>query len=143
MGAPLMVETLRGLETAGIMPRKQDNTQATLAPILKKEDGLMDFRRSARELWNRLRGFQPWPGAFTIFRGKNLSVWEAKPQEPMAGSQESAPGALTVDSERLLVACGNGSMMELLAVQPEGKKRMAARDFIHGYHPKTGDRLGD
>ena len=141
MGAPLMVETLAGLQAGTITPRKQDSSQASLAPILKKEDGLMDFRRSAREVWNRLRGFQPWPGAYTTFRGKNLSVWEAA-----AGARRQAsgvrPGELRVDSDRLFVACGEGSELELLTVQPEGKKRMAARDFVHGYRPKTGERLG-
>jgi methionyl-tRNA formyltransferase len=138
MGAPLMVETLRGLQTGTITPRKQDNAQATLAPILKKEDGLMDFRRSAREIRNRLRGFQPWPGAYTTFRGKNLNVWAASAVE----SSALAPGELRVDNDRLLVGCGEGSALELLTVQPEGKKRMAARDFVHGYHPKSGEKLG-
>jgi methionyl-tRNA formyltransferase len=138
MGAPLMVETLRGLQTGTITPRKQDNAQTTLAPILKKEDGLMDFRRSAREIRNRLRGFQPWPGAYTTFRGKNLNVWAASAVE----SSALAPGELRVDNDRLLVGCGEGSALELLTVQPEGKKRMAARDFVHGYHPKSGEKLG-
>ena len=140
MGAPLMVETLAGLQAGSITPRKQDHAQATLAPILKKEDGLIDFRRSAREIWNRLRGFQPWPGAYTTFRGKNLNVWEA-----VAGFRLQAsgvgPGALRVDGERLFVACGEAEL-ELVTVQPEGKKRMPARDFVHGYHPKTGELLG-
>jgi methionyl-tRNA formyltransferase len=140
LGAPLMVETLAGLQAGTITPRKQDDSQASLAPILKKEDGLIDFRRPAREIWNRLRGFQPWPGAYTTFRGRNLNVWEA-----VAGVRNHASGAgagvLRVDGEHLFVACGEGEL-ELLTVQPEGKKRMAARDFIHGYHPKSGERLG-
>jgi methionyl-tRNA formyltransferase len=138
MGAPLMVETLRGLQAGTITPRKQDNAQATLAPILKKEDGLIDFQRSAREIWNRLRGFQPWPGAYTSFRGKNLNVWAAS----AAGPSALAPAELRVDNDRLLVGCGEGSVLELLTVQPEGKKRMAAPDFVHGYHPKSGEKLG-
>jgi methionyl-tRNA formyltransferase len=138
MGAPLMVETLRGLQAGTITPRKQDDSQATLAPILKKEDGLIDFRRRAREIWNRLRGFQPWPGAYTTYRGKNLNVWTAQPvqAEPMA------PGQIKLDRDRLLVGCGEASVLELLTVQPEGKRRMPARDFVHGYHPKTGEQLG-
>jgi methionyl-tRNA formyltransferase len=138
MGAPLMVETLRGLEAGTITPQKQDNSRATLAPILKKEDGLIDFRRSAREIWNRLRGFQPWPGAYTTFRGKNLHVWAAQPVQ----AEPIAPGQITLDRDRLLVGCGEASVLELQTVQPEGKKRMAARDFVHGYHPKTGEQLG-
>src|SRR5271167_1260589 len=75
IGAALMAETLRELQAGSIHPRPQDNSQATLAPILKKEDGLIDFSHSAAEIFNRMRGFQPWPGAYTKFRGKNLQVW--------------------------------------------------------------------
>ena len=75
IGANLTVETLRGLQSGTIHPRKQDDTQATLAPILKKEDGLIDFSRPATETLNRMRGFQPWPGAYSKFRGKTLQVW--------------------------------------------------------------------
>ncbi len=139
MGAPLMVETLRRLQAGAITPRKQDDSLATLAPILKKEDGLMDFPRGAREICNRLRGFQPWPGAYTSFRGKNLHVWEACPVDD---AETIAPAHIKVDHDRLLVGCGGGSLLELLIVQPEGKKRMAARDFVHGYHPKSGEQLG-
>jgi methionyl-tRNA formyltransferase len=145
MGAPLMVETLAGLRAGTITPRKQDDSQATLAPILKKEDGLIDFQRSARQVCSRLHGFQPWPGAYTTFRGKNLNVGAALPVEKSGiGSQESAvvPGEMNVDNDHLFIWCGERTVLELLTVQPEGKKRMAARDFIHGYHPKSGEQLG-
>src|SRR6266704_3013029 len=75
VGAELMIETIAGLQAGTITGRPQDHTQATLAPILRKEDGQVDFRRPAAEIWNRLRGFQPWPGAFTTFRGKKLHLW--------------------------------------------------------------------
>jgi methionyl-tRNA formyltransferase len=145
IGAKLMVETLVRLHAGTITPRKQDDSQASLAPMLKKEDGLIDFRRSAREIGNRLRGFQPWPGAYTTFRGRNLNVWEAEPvEESGVRSQESGlkEGELRVDKQRLLVGCGQATVLEMLTVQPEGKRRMPARDFIHGYHPKTGEPLG-
>src|ERR1700683_5515115 len=77
VGADLTVETLRGLQAGSIHPRPQDHAQATLAPILRKEDGLIDFSRQAGEILNRMRGFQPWPGAYTKFRGKNLQIWKA------------------------------------------------------------------
>ncbi len=145
-GARLLLETLRRLEQGTITPRPQDESQATLAPILKKEDARMDFLRSALELSNRLRGFQPWPGAFTAFRGRTLNVWEASVarESSVVSRQSSAdvPGELVVTGERLLVRCGDSSALELLAVQPEGKKRMAARDFVHGYRPQTGEKLG-
>src|SRR5271169_1047249 len=82
IGADLMVETLRGLKNGSVRPTPQDHAQATLAPILKKEDGRMDFARGAEELFNRLRGFQPWPGAFTTFKGKTLQVRRAQPLRP-------------------------------------------------------------
>jgi methionyl-tRNA formyltransferase len=136
MGADLLVETLRGLQAGTVHPRPQDSAQASLAPILKKEDGRIDFRRSAQEICNRLRGFQPWPGAFASFRGKNLQVWDARPLE-----RSLAGGELLVENDHLLAGCGAGTSLRLLEIQPEGKKRMAAPDFIHGYHPKNGERL--
>ena len=137
IGADLMVETLHGLQAGTLHPRPQDHAKATLAPILKKEDGRIDFRRSTEEILNRLRGFQPWPGAFTTFRGKNLHVWDA------AVSQHSLPpGELLVENDRLFAGCGDSTALELLELQPEGKKRMSARDFVHGYRPHSGEKLG-
>jgi methionyl-tRNA formyltransferase len=137
IGADLVVETLQGLQTGTIKARQQDHAKATLAPILKKEDGRMDFYFSAQEIYNRLRGFQPWPGAFTTFRGKNLQVWDA------AIAQHSVPsGELLIENNRLFVGCAGGTALALLEVQPEGKRHIAARDFIHGYRPQTGEKLG-
>ena len=100
--------------------------------------------RTATELYNRLRGFQPWPGAWTTFRGKKLSVWEARVEHSGISSRHSADiGALRIENDRLCVGCGHQSTLELLVVQPEGKKRMSARDFVHGYHPKPGEKLGE
>ena len=136
-GAALMVETLQGLQAGTISPRPQDHTKATLAPTLKKEDGRIDFLLSAHEVCNRLRGFQPWPGAFTSFRGKNLHVWDAA-----TSSRSLPPAELVVENDRLFAGCGGGTALTLLEVQPEGKKHMAVRDFIHGYRPQTGEKLG-
>ena len=132
-----MVETLRGLQAGTLNPKPQDHAEATLAPLLTREDGRIDFQRPAREIWNRLRGFQPWPGAYTSFRGKNLHVWKAQPT-----NRDLPRGELFVDGERLLLGCAASTVLELLELQPEGKKRMPVRDFIHGYHPKTGEQLG-
>jgi methionyl-tRNA formyltransferase len=136
-GADLMVETLRRLESGAVTPIPQDHARATVAPILNREDGLIDFTRPASEIWNRLRGFQPWPGAFTNFRGKQLNIWAARPADA-----QPVPAELQVIGDRLLVGCGQGTALELLEVQPQGKRRMPARDFIHGYHPRTGEKLG-
>jgi methionyl-tRNA formyltransferase len=137
VGADLTVETLRGLQTNTIHQRKQDQAQATLAPILKKEDGHIDFSRPAAEILNRLRGFQPWPGAYSTFRGKNLQAWKA------AAFDETLPSSeLKVEGSRLLAGCGQGTAIELLELQIEGKKRTSAAEFLRGYRPLPGEKLG-
>jgi methionyl-tRNA formyltransferase len=138
IGADLMIETLRGLQAGTLQPQKQDNALATLAPILKKEDGRIDFGRSAPEICNRLRGFLPWPGAFTSFRGKGLNVTAIK-----LAAEQVPQAELVVKDGQLFAGCGNNSAIELLELQPEGKKRMSAKDFAHGYRPQTGEQLGD
>ncbi|HYM79204.1 MAG TPA: methionyl-tRNA formyltransferase [Candidatus Dormibacteraeota bacterium] len=137
MGAVLVEETLAGLQSGTIHPRKQDNRDATLAPILKKEDGLVDFSRTATEICNRLRGFQPWPGAHTKFRGKNLQILNAHPTH-----EGVPPSELRVFGDRLLLGCGQNTSVELLELQLEGKKRSTAQSFINGYHPTHSEKLG-
>ena len=139
VGAVLMVETLRGLESGQVRPAPQDHAKATLAPILKKEDGRIDFARTANEVFNRLRGFQPWPGAYTTFKSKTLQVHKARPSEP---SVRLSLGEIAVEGTRLAAGCGQGTALELVEVQMEGRRRMLAREFINGYRPKTGDHLG-
>jgi len=138
-GAELVDETLRGLEAGQTQDKPQDHTQATTAPILKKEDGHIDFNRSAGEIYNRLRGFQPWPGAYTSFRGKHLQIHRAAPERNTSGM---SAGQISVEGNRLIASCGDGTALQLIELQPEGKRRMAAADFINGYHPKTGEKLG-
>jgi methionyl-tRNA formyltransferase len=138
MGADMIVETLRGLEDKSLTPVPQDHAKATLAPILKKEDGLVDFTPTATEIHNRLRGFQPWPGAYTQFRGKSLKMISATPEDTVSNLE---PGELRVGDEKLFVGCGRHTVLQLLQVQPEGKKVMAAREFINGYHPAARERL--
>ena len=139
VGAELMVETLRGLESGQVRPVSQNHAKATLAPILKKEDGRVDFARTASETFNRLRGFQPWPGAYATFQGKTLQVHQARPSEL---SVHLDPGEVAIEGTRLVVGCGQGTALELIEIQVEGKRRMLAREFINGYRPKTGDHLG-
>jgi methionyl-tRNA formyltransferase len=138
MGADMIVETLRGLEDKTLAPVPQDHAKATLAPILKKEDGLVDFSRTATEIHNRLRGFQPWPGAYTQFRGKSLKLIGARAEDTLSNL---GLGELRIGDEKLFVGCGARSVLQLLQVQPEGKKVMAAREFINGYHPAAAERL--
>jgi methionyl-tRNA formyltransferase len=139
IGAALMVETLRALESNEIRPTSQDHSKATLAPILTKEDGRIDFQRAATEIGTRLRGFQPWPGANTIFRGHPIKIHRARPVDQSMGM---APGELSAQPTRLLVGCGSKTTLELIELQPEGKKRMSARDFANGYRPIPGEKLG-
>jgi methionyl-tRNA formyltransferase len=147
IGANLMVETLRGLEDGQVRPTPQGHSQATLAPILKKEDGRMDFARSANDLFNRLRGFQPWPGAFTIFKNKTLQVHRA---QPVQHAVRLTAGQIAVEGTRLFVGCGKNkakdkdtdTTLELIEIQLEGKRRMTAQEFVNGYRPKSGDHLG-
>ncbi|HEX3322602.1 MAG TPA: methionyl-tRNA formyltransferase [Terriglobales bacterium] len=140
-GADLMVETLGGLIEGAITPRAQNHADASLAPILKKEDGIVDFTRSAKEIVDRLRGFQPWPGATTVFRGKGMKITQARVAEETI-SEMSNPGTLGVRPGRLYVHSGARTALEIIEVQPEGKKRMSVSDFIHGYRPSSGESLG-
>ena len=139
IGAELVITSLAGLSKGTITPRPQDNSKATLAPILKKEDGQIDFSHTARETWNRLRGFQPWPGAFTAFRGKMLHLQEAVPSPEVA---TVATGHFAVENERLLLGFAHGTALEVRELQMEGKKRMSARDFINGYRPRNDEPVG-
>jgi methionyl-tRNA formyltransferase len=138
LGANLLVETLRGLESGAIHPIPQDNSQAKLAPLLQKEDGVVDFSRTAEEIYNRMRGFHPWPGATTRFRGKGLKLVAARPIE----GETLDEGWLRVTDDHLIVGCAGNTSLELLELQPEGKKAISAREFINGYRPASGERLG-
>jgi methionyl-tRNA formyltransferase len=142
LGAELMVETLRALEHGQIEARPQDHSQATLAPMLKKEHGRIEWSMSAEDIGRRVRGLRPWPGAYTIFRGKNLHVWAAAPgTEAMLERLE--PGTLVAGAGKLSVACGEGTRLELRELQMEGRKRLSARDFLNGVHLAPGEKFGD
>ena len=148
-GAPLMAATLRGLENGTVAPTPQDNSQATLAPPLKKEDGKIDWSFAAQKIYNRMRGFKPWPGTFTSFRGKICQLW-GKPTDGETGSAGSGraligklPGSLFESGHRLFAACGAGTILEIESLRIEGRKRMATRDFLNGAHLKPGERFGE
>jgi methionyl-tRNA formyltransferase len=140
LGADLMVETLRGLERGEITPRPQEHSQATLAPLLKKEHGRIDWSLTAQGIAWRVRGLYPWPGAYTTFRGKNLHIWAAAlSSAPVASPLE--PGTLAAERGRLFVACGQGTQLEIKELQVEGRKRLPARDFLNGVHLQPGEKL--
>jgi methionyl-tRNA formyltransferase len=139
-GAELMLRTLRELEAGTLRATPQDEPKASLAPVLTKHDGRINFALTAKQICNRLRGFQPWPGAFTTFRDKTLAVVEARPS---AKAPHLNAGEIAAGDGALLAGCGENSTLEIVAVQPEGKKRMSAKDFINGYKPHSGERFGD
>jgi methionyl-tRNA formyltransferase len=139
IGADLTVETLRRLEHGELEAQPQDSKQATLAPILKKEDGRIDWNRPALEIWNRIRGLRPWPGAYTSFRGKNLHLWAAS--RPGAETKPVACGTLIANRGKLLVVCGQGTLLEPKELQLEGRKRMPVRDFLNGVKVAPGEAL--
>jgi methionyl-tRNA formyltransferase len=148
LGADLLAEGLAKLEAGGLSRTPQDHARATLAPILTREDGQIDWTRSAREIDARRRGFTPWPGAFTLLEGKQLKVHASvvieSPRDP-ATSTGAAPGAgeiVRATKDGIDVACGNGSLLRITELQPEGKKRMATAAFLAGRPLKPGVRLG-
>jgi methionyl-tRNA formyltransferase len=129
-GAPLMLETLRGLANGKIAPRPQNNEEATYAPLLKKEDGRIDWNRPAQEIYNRMRGFSPWPGAYTTFRGQTCHLWA----EPFSLSTLTggAPGTIFREDTQILIACGHATLLRLLSVKVEGRKQVSAVEFANG-----------
>jgi len=139
MGAELMVETLCGLAEKSLFCQPQDHSLATLAPILTREDGRIDFTRTAQSIYDRWRGFQPWPGAHTTLRGKKLIVHR---MQIGAGAMGGEAGTLAVAADAMTVACGDGTTIDLIEVQAEGKRRMSAAEFLHGHQIKSGERLG-
>ena len=148
-GAPLVIETLSGLADGSIQPKPQDHKRATLAPLLNREDGRMDFAaHTAAELRNRWRGFQPWPGAFTALDGKKLIVHRMNVGMDVADAAGPAtpasaiPGQVHVEQKRLLVACARNTWLELVEIQLEGKKRLPAADFLRGTQLAADARLG-
>lgn len=141
IGADLLVETLRRLEHGDLQPQHQDHALATLAPILKKEDGRIDWNLPALGIWNRVRGLRPWPGAYTRFRGKNLHIWAAA--RPSLGETTALdPGTLIAERSRLRIACGQGTLLEPSEIQLEGRKRLSSRDFLNGVKPGPAERVG-
>ncbi|MCX6632739.1 MAG: methionyl-tRNA formyltransferase [Candidatus Solibacter sp.] len=140
MGADLLVETLAGLLAGKIVPEKQDDAQATLAPLLKKEDGAIDWTESAQAIHNRVRGLQPWPGAQTGFRGQPLHLWKTRCGGALLRAGK-LPGQL-VSQKPPVVACGEG-VLELIEVQLEGRKRISSVDFANGQRLTDNDILGE
>ena len=152
LGAPLMAETLRGLAAGTIIRRPQAHEHATSAPLLKREDGRIDWSRPAQKIFNRIRGFAPWPGAYTSFRGQTCHIGgepaskDLGEQGPAAG-EAATPGSLVVQKNRpkneVLVRCGGATYLRLLSVKLEGRKQVSAAEFVNGAHLLTSEHFGE
>jgi methionyl-tRNA formyltransferase len=140
IGADLLSETLSSLEA--ITPRPQRDGDATFAPMLTKQNGLVDWSQSAFLIERCVRGFQPWPNAYTYYAGRRLVIWSADPLLS-GGRQDAAGEVLTAHGDDLVISCGQGTALRLLEVQPEAKRRMSARDFLNGTQLKIGERFGE
>ncbi len=141
LGAELMVDTLRALGGGELNSIPQDHALATRAPMLKKEDGRIDWSQTAEAIWRRVRGLRPWPGAYTNFREGLLHLWSVEPaRNPPATRLD--PGGLLPEGGGLRVGCGEGTLLELKEVQLAGRKRLPARDFLNGVRLAPGERLG-
>jgi methionyl-tRNA formyltransferase len=140
LGAPLMAETLRGLGDSTLKLEPQDHSASTLAPLLKKEGGKINWQQPAQVIYNRMRGFTPWPGAYTHFRATTCHLLG----QPASGSfSAGAPGQILYDGKELLVACGQQSFLYVSHVKPEGRKQVSAVDFANGVHVRSGEHFGD
>jgi methionyl-tRNA formyltransferase len=141
-GGPLMVETLRGLRGESLLGRPQNHAEASLAPILKREDGRVDWRRSASEIYNRMRGFTPWPGAYTEFRGQTCHILGKPVSKELKFVQaDLEPGILLATADELDVVCGAGSVFGVTSVKLEGRKQVPVAEFLRGARLRSGERF--
>ncbi len=138
IGAELIAESLRQFDRKEISPVPQDEKSASYAPILKKEDGRIDWGRPARQIYNRMRGFTPWPGSYSTFRGQTCHLW-GRPETSGAAGTDIAPGEMVPSSKEIYVACGEGTRLRLESIQIEGRKKISAREFANGARIAPGD----
>ena len=142
LGAPLMVETLRGLAAGSISPRPQDNSLATYAPILKKEDGRIDWNSSAQQIFDRMRAFTPWPGAYTEFRSQTCHLRGEPVSKPDEAQATDLPGTLFLRDAELFVHCGHTTRLHVSSVKMEGRKQISGAEFVRGARLQPGERFG-
>jgi len=138
-GSDLVVDSLLKLERGQIVPRPQDKSQASSAPLLKKEHGRLDWNLDAQNIYNRIRGFDPWPGAHTFFRGHHCRIWGRVSQLKIPSGGNALHGAIILHQDEIYVACGINTFLKLEAVQMEGRNRVTARDFLNGAKLKPGE----
>ena len=138
IGAELMVKTLKGLEEGTITPEPQDESEATHAPIIDKEMGYLKFDAPATDICNLIKGFNPWPAAYFTVDGKRIKVFASK----VSGKTDKEPGTVVRSDGELIIACAEGTSLSLTEIQPEGKKRMTAKDYLTGHSLEVGSRVG-
>ena len=162
MGAPLVVKTIEGIIVGTLKPKPQDDSQATFAPMLKKEDGLLDWTKTAMDIHNQVRAFNPWPGTVTKFRGTNCKILktavyvgpggprsasaiarspENRPPLQRPGALQFEPGTVVATKGRLSVMCGNGMPLEIVSIQPENRKSVSGADFANGARIQAGEKF--
>ena len=144
LGAALLSETLPLIERGEIKPTPQNEQEATYAPILKREDGLIDWRMSAQEISNRVRAFQPWPGSYTFFRSGRLTIWRAREGEVNQSDHKAEPATvIAIDKSGIVVACAGLTTLRIEELQVEGKRKLSAREFVNGMRLSIGDRIAE
>ena len=140
IGSDLIADSLLRFDRGDISPTPQDGRLASLAPILKKENGRIDWGRTAQEIYNRMRGFTPWPGSYTAFRGKTCRLW-GRPETAEMPAINNAVGAIADSKSDVNVLCGAGTWLRLESVQVEGRKKISAREFTNGARIVPDDRF--
>jgi methionyl-tRNA formyltransferase len=140
VGAGLVVDSLVRFDRGEIVPAPQDSHGASYAPILKKEDGRINWAKTAQQIYNRMRGFMPWPGTYTSFRGQTCHLW-GRPESSVAGGSDATPGQIDFSSKEIYVACGDSTFLRLEFVQLEGRKRISAQEFGNGARLTADERL--
>jgi methionyl-tRNA formyltransferase len=140
IGAALIVDSLLRFDRGEIVPVPQDATKASLAPILKKQDGRIDWTNTSQQIYNRTRGFAPWPGTFTTFRGQTCQLWGRPDSAAVAGSS-IASGEIISSPTDVYAVCGGGTCLRLESAQIEGRKKISAREFANGARLNPGDRF--
>jgi methionyl-tRNA formyltransferase len=140
IGSGLIADSLLRFDRGEVSPAPQDGRLASLAPILKKENGRIDWGRTAQEIYNRMRGFAPWPGSYTTFRGQTCHLW-GRPGTPEAPGTTNSVGEMAVSKSEVHVLCGAGTWLRLESVQLEGRKKTSAREFANGARIVLNDRF--
>jgi methionyl-tRNA formyltransferase len=140
IGAELIADSLLQFDRGEISPAPQEEKNASYAPILKKVDGRIDWKLSAQQIYNRMRGFAPWPGSYCTFRGQTCHLW-GRPEMRGAGGARITPGEILPSAKEIYIACGEGTSLRLESIQVEGRKKISAREFANGARIGLAERF--